>query len=64
MSTEKNKAAYQALLGKFTKALLADFAGVSRQAITKWESVPPSRVAAISKGTGLPPEEILPDPYA
>lgn len=64
MSSPKNEAAYQALLKKFTKSLLAEFAGVTRQAMTKWKSVPPSRVAIISKKTGLPPEKIRPDPYA
>lgn len=60
----KNQAAYQALLRKFTKACIADMAGVSRQALTKWESVPPNRVPALAEKTGLPPEEILPEPYA
>lgn len=60
----QNEAAYQALLEKFSKALLAEFAGVTRQAMTKWRSVPPSRVAAISEKTGWPPEAILPEPYA
>lgn len=59
----KNQAAYQALLTKYSKALLAEFAGVSRQAITKWDSVPPARVAKISEATGLKAEEILPEPY-
>lgn len=60
----KNQAAYQALLKQFSKACIADMAGVSRQALTKWESVPPTRVKAIAEKSGLPPEEILPEPYA
>lgn len=62
--SKKNRAAYQALLKKFRKSLLADLAGVTRQALTKWEQVPLSRVNAISQKTGIPPEEILPEPYA
>jgi hypothetical protein len=60
----KNQAAYQALLTKFSKACIADMAGVSRQALTKWKSVPPNRVAAIAEKSGWRPEEILPEPYA
>jgi len=60
----KNEAAYQALLGKFTKACLAEMAGVSRQAITKWSTVPASRVPAIAEASGLPAEVIRPEPYA
>ena len=60
----KNQKAYQALLKQFTKACLAEMAGVSRQALTKWETVPATRVQSIAAGTGLSPEVIRPEPYA
>lgn len=60
----KNQIAYQALLKKFSKALIAEFCGISRQAMTKWDSVPPARVAVLAEKTGLSPEEILPEPYS
>jgi hypothetical protein len=60
----KNEAAYQALLGSFTKSCLAEMAGVSRQAITKWSTVPAARVQKLAEATGLKSEQIRPEPYA
>jgi len=59
-----NQAAFAMLVRKYGKARIAEFAGVSLQALTKWNSVPLPRVPAIAKATGLPPEKILPDPYS
>ena len=59
----KNQEAYRALQTKYSKSLIAQFAGVSRQALTKWTEVPAGRVSAIAEATGLRPEEILPEPY-
>lgn len=60
----RNQDAYKALLKKFTKACIAEMAGVSRQALTKWETVPGARVAKISEASGLSADEIRPEPYA
>lgn len=60
----KNEKAYQDLLKKYAKALIAEWAGVTRQAITRWKTVPASRVSAIAEAAGLKPEILRPEPYA
>lgn len=60
----KNEAAFQALVDKYGKAEIARMAGTSRQSITKWSTVPVSRVNAISAVCGWPLEKIRPEPYA
>lgn len=60
----KNELAYQQLVQEYGQATVARFAGVTRQAVTKWDVVPFPRVAAIADATGLPPEAIRPEPYA
>lgn len=60
----RNEAAYQALTKKYAKALIAEWAGISRQALTRWNTVPSNRVADIAKASGLSPEELRPEPYA
>ena len=60
----KNEAAFQALVEKYGKANIARMAGTSRQSITKWGAVPTSRVTAIAAASGIPPEQIRPEPYA
>lgn len=60
----RNQAAYQALLQRYSKALIAEMAGVTRQYITKWDTVPLKFVPLISAKSGIPPEKILPDPYS
>lgn len=59
-----NEIAFQSLQEKFTKACIAEMAGVTRQAITKWATVPSARVAAVATASGLTPEQIRPEPYA
>lgn len=60
----KNEAAYQALLKKYAKALIAEMCGITRQSLTKWATVPAARVQKLSEATGLPPEKIRPEPFA
>lgn len=62
MPSPKNKSAFQKLLKKYTKARIAEMAGLTRQAITSWEAVPVAHVIILSEKTGIPPENILPDP--
>jgi hypothetical protein len=35
--------------------------GVCKQAISRWDDVPPERLAAVSRATGLPPSQIRPE---
>lgn len=60
----KNEKAYQDLLKKYAKALIAEMCGISRQSLTKWHTVPAARVGKLAEATGLPPEKIRPEPYA
>ena len=60
----KNEAAFQFLLRKFSKACIAEMCGVSRQAITKWRTIPGPRVKKLAAATRLPAEKIRPDPLA
>ena len=62
--SNKNQIAYQALCQRYSKGLIADFAGTTKQAITKWRVVPANRARAISDATGIPLEELRPDPYS
>lgn len=44
-------------------AWLAIRIGVCRQAISRWNKIPLSRVTAISHATGIPPENLRPDAF-
>ncbi|HEY6927700.1 MAG TPA: YdaS family helix-turn-helix protein [Steroidobacteraceae bacterium] len=45
-------------------AALAGLVGVSPQAITKWkEGIPPERVIAVARASGVPPFDLRPDLY-
>jgi len=44
-------------------ACLARAVGISIQAIMQWEEVPPRRVIAVERATGIPREELRPDLY-
>lgn len=35
--------------------------GVTRQAMWKWDTIPPTRVPGVSKLTGIPKHELRPD---
>jgi hypothetical protein len=64
IGSNKNQIAYQALCQRYSKGLIADFAGITPQALTKWSVVPANRARAISDATGIPLEELRPDPYS
>lgn len=59
-----NELAFQAILGKFSKADLARMTSLTRQAIGKWEAVPGDHVEAIAAGTGFSAAAVRPEPYA
>ena len=42
---------------------LADPLGISIQAISQWDEVPPLRVLAVERVTGVPRHELRPDLY-
>jgi len=48
--------ATRGLMAKTAKAL-----GITRAAVVKWRQVPPARVHAVSRVTGLPPHRLRPD---
>ena len=58
----RNQAAYLALTRKYSKGLIAEFAGITPQLLTRWDSIPPKYAEAIAKRTGMSVEELLPDP--
>jgi hypothetical protein len=60
--TRKNQVACSALFEQFSKVLLGEFSDVSPQLLSDWQIVPLYYVEAISRNTGIPPAEILPDP--
>lgn len=68
--TKKDKQAYERLLAPkpkghgYTKTQLAGMIGVSKQALTRWKTVPLQHVVAISKLTGIPKAELLPSVFA
>lgn len=60
----KNELAYQKLVELYGQAGVARLAGVSRQALAKWDAVPFTRVQQIVSNSGMKPEKIRPEPYA
>lgn len=44
-------------------AKLAALLGVTSQAVSQWDQVPPLRVLEVSRFLGIPPHEIRPDVY-
>lgn len=42
---------------------LGPLVGVTPQAVTQWKRVPPRRVLAVEKATGVPRHELRPDMY-
>jgi DNA-binding transcriptional regulator YdaS (Cro superfamily) len=44
-------------------AALAEPLGITAQAISQWDEVPPLRVLAVERATGVPRTELRPDLY-
>lgn len=45
------------------QAPLAKAVGVTAQAVSQWEEVPPLRVLAVERASGVPRHELRPDLY-
>ena len=58
-----DKALVQALQIAGGRAKLAAALGCTRQTIYTWNSVPPGRVLAVSRATGIPRSVLRPDIY-
>lgn len=52
-----------AVLAKITAAALAREIGCTPEAVYQWERVPPRRVPAVARASGVPPHVIRPDLY-
>lgn len=50
-----------AIAGSWTK--LAGYIGVTPQAVSQWKRVPPSRVLAVERATGVSRHDLRPDLY-
>ncbi len=61
---EKDAALKKAILAVGGKAeALADRLGITPQALSQWESVPPLRVLEVERITSVPRHELRPDLY-
>lgn len=47
-----------------TKVKIAEFLGISKQAITRWNAVPLKHVRVLSEKTGIAKAELLPSEFA
>ena len=61
---EKDHEAYQRLLKRYTKMALADMLGITKQAVTRWDSVPLRYVRRISEATGITKKRLRPSDFS
>lgn len=61
--TEQKAALERAIKAVGGLAGLAEPLGISMQAISQWDEVPPLRVLAVERITGVPRSELRPDLY-
>jgi DNA-binding transcriptional regulator YdaS (Cro superfamily) len=59
-STDALKRAIEAAGGL---GILADRLGITAQAVSQWDEVPPLRVIAVERATGISRSELRPDLY-
>lgn len=61
--SDKSEALQRAITKAGGLAGLAEPLGISIQAVSQWDEVPPLRVIAVEKLTGVPRYELRPDLY-
>ena len=61
--TDKNEALERAIKAAGTSYELADRLGITPQALSQWDKVPPLRVLDVERATGVPRHELRPDLY-
>lgn len=60
-----DKQAYARLVKKYTKAGLAEAAGLkSRQSATRWTAIPLKHAVRIAKSLGIPKSKVLPSLFS
>ena len=55
--------AYQRLLHHYTKMKLGQIVGISKQAVSRWDTVPLKYVRAISEATGIQKKKLRPSDF-
>lgn len=61
---DRDRAAYQRLLKRHTKMELAAMVGITKQAVTRWETVPVKYVRTISLATGISKRSLRPSDFS
>jgi len=61
--SDKNEALRRAIEAAGGLAKLAEPLGITVQAVSQWDEVPPLRVLAVEKASGVPRHELRPDLY-
>ena len=61
--SDRNEALKRAIANAGGLAGLAGPLGISEQAVSQWDEVPPLRVLAVERVSGVPRSELRPDLY-
>jgi DNA-binding transcriptional regulator YdaS (Cro superfamily) len=61
--SDRKEALKRAIEAAGSPAALARSLGISAQAVSQWDEVPPLRVIAVEKVSGIPRHELRPDLY-